>query len=139
VQSGTTRTILNPELGRILLVDDEPAICRALQIAFKRAGFDSVSAETGENALSLLRTQHFDCMVLDLLIPDLRGDVLFELAASQQPHLRHQTLFISGDASPKALELIDACNCPFLVKPFDLHELINQVKRLLPRAADASA
>ena len=87
---------------RILVVDDEPSICRALTIALSRGGYDVRAVESGERAHTLVRTEHFDCLVLDLRIPDMRGDVLFELAASIQPQLRTRTIFTTGDTSERA-------------------------------------
>jgi DNA-binding response OmpR family regulator len=124
---------------RVLVVDDEPTICRALTIALGRAGYDVVAVEAGEQAHTLLRAEHFDFLVLDLRIPDLRGDVLFELAASIQPHLRYRTLFTTGDTSERALELIEACGCKALHKPFELQELIGELAKLAPRVRDATA
>jgi DNA-binding NtrC family response regulator len=124
---------------RILVVDDEHSICRALQIALGKLGHEVVTTESGEVALSLLRQEHFDCLVVDLRIPDLRGDVVFELAASIQPHLRHQSLFITGDSSVRGSELVDACDCPALGKPFDLRDVTRIVEGLARRAHDATA
>jgi DNA-binding NtrC family response regulator len=124
---------------QILVVDDEPTICRALRIALDRAGYEVTAVEQGEHALNLIRSQHFDCMIADLRIPDLRGDVLFELAASTQPQLRTQTLFTTGDVSEKASQLIVACNCPVLAKPFDLNELLETVGRMTRTAREETA
>ena len=124
---------------RVLVVDDEPTICRALTIALGRAGYDVVAVEAGEQAHTLLRAEHFDFLVLDLRVPDLRGDVLFELAASIQPHLRYRTLFTTGDTSERALELIAACGCQALYKPFELQELISELAKMAPRVRDATA
>lgn len=124
---------------RVLIVDDEPTICRALQIAMTRAGYTVETRETGEGALELLRREPVDALIVDLRIPDTRGDVLFELASSIQPHLRHQTLFITGDASSRGMELVNACGCPVLYKPFDLKELIDRTHLLLRGAREASA
>jgi DNA-binding NtrC family response regulator len=124
---------------RVLVVDDEETICRALSIALRRAGFEVSAAESGEGAHSLLRTEHFDAMVVDLRIPDLRGDVLFELAASIQPHLRARTIFMTGDISERAQELVAACNCPVLAKPFDLGDLAAMLANLTRVARDVSA
>ncbi|HEU4565094.1 MAG TPA: response regulator [Gemmatimonadaceae bacterium] len=120
-------------------MDDEYSICRALQIALGRQGHEVITTESGEVALRLLREEHFDCLVLDLRIPDLRGDVLFELAASHQPHLRHQSLFITGDTTAYGHELLDACSCPVISKPFDLAELTATVNRLVRRSRDQTA
>jgi DNA-binding response OmpR family regulator len=115
------------------VVDDERAICRALTIALERAGFEVVTAQSGDSALATVRSEHIDVMVIDLRIPDTRGDVVFELAAATQPHLRHQTLFMTGDISEKAHKLILSCKCPSVRKPFELRELIAAVERLAPR------
>jgi DNA-binding response OmpR family regulator len=117
---------------RVLVVDDEPAICKALTMALSRAGFDAVAAQTGESALAILRSERVDVLVLDLRIPDTRGDVIFELAAAIHPHLRTQTLFLTGDISERALRLIAACKCPSLRKPFELRELTDAVAALAP-------
>jgi DNA-binding response OmpR family regulator len=122
------------ERVRILVVDDEPSLCRALTIALTRSGFETRAVQSGEHALSLLRTELFDCLVVDLRVPDLRGDILFELAAGLQPGLRHRTVFTTGDASDHASDLIGACGCPVLPKPFDLGELIATVRRMTHRA-----
>ena len=121
-----------PEQVRVLVVDDEPAICRALSIALTRAGYDVLTALSGDGALSLLAQEHVDVMVIDLRIPDTRGDVVFELAAAIHPHLRHQTLFMTGDISERAHKLILSCKCPSVRKPFELKELIAAVAGLVP-------
>lgn len=134
-----TEDVMSPEQTRVLIVDDEPAICRALTIALTRADFDVVSAPSGDAALSVLSSQHIDVMVIDLRIPDTRGDVVFELAAATQPHLRHQTLFMTGDISERAYKLILSCKCPSVRKPFELKELIGAVQALVPhRERDAA-
>lgn len=122
-----------PEQVRVLVVDDEPAICRAMTIALTRAGYEAVAAQSGDAALVILASQRIDVMVIDLRIPDTRGDVVFELAAATQPHLRRQTLFMTGDISERAYKLILSCKCPSIRKPFELKELIGAVDALAPR------
>jgi DNA-binding response OmpR family regulator len=124
---------------RILVVDDEPAICRALSIALERAGYAVRIALSGDTALAVLQSERVDLLLIDLRIPDTRGDVVFELAAASQPHLREHTLFMSGDLSERAHRLILSCKCPWIKKPFELRELIDAVRRLAPAAKDAKA
>ncbi len=124
---------------RVLVVDDEPAICKALTMALSRAGFEAAAAQTGETALAILRSERVDVLVLDLRIPDTRGDVIFELAAAIHPHLRGQTLFLTGDISERALRLIAACKCPSLRKPFELRELTDAVAALAPMVREETA
>ena len=130
-----TEDAMYVERVRVLLVDDEPAICKALAIALGRAGFDALSSQSGDGALEILSREHVDVMVIDLRIPDTRGDVVFELAAASHPHLRRQTLFMTGDISERAHKLILSCRCPSIRKPFELRELIDAVTALVPHKA----
>ena len=123
---------MQPERARVLIVDDEPAICKALKVALGRAGYDVIAAQSGDSALSILGRERVDVLLLDLRIPDTRGDVVFELAAATHPHLRTRTLFMTGDISDRALMLIQSCKCPVIRKPFALGELIAQVGALVP-------
>jgi two-component system response regulator GlrR len=127
------------QLTHVLLVDDEPAICKALSLALSRAGFRVSTALSGETAMSVVRNEHVDVLVLDLRIPDMRGDAFFELASAIQPHLRSRCLFTTGDITERAQELIEACRCPLLRKPFDLKDLIDWVKGVQPKASNQSA
>ncbi len=120
------------ERVRVLVVDDEPAICKALMIALQRAGYEALSAQSGDSALALLANEHVDVLLIDLRIPDTRGDVVFELAAATHPHLRHQTLFMTGDISERASRLVASCKCPMIKKPFELRDMLNAVEALLP-------
>jgi DNA-binding NtrC family response regulator len=128
---------------RVLVVDDEPAICKAMTIALERAGYATLSAQSGDSALALLANVHVDVLLIDLRIPDTRGDVVFELAAATHPHLRHQTLFMTGDISERASRLIASCKCPMIKKPFELRDMLKEVARLVPdrrhEARDQSA
>lgn len=139
MKPGMPRDRTRFEGGRVLIVDDEPSICRAIQIALSRAGIDGVVAESGDAALAKLRTEQFDVMICDLRMPDLRGDVLFELAAAIQPQLRHRTLFTTGDITDRAERLIDACKCPMLRKPFELSDVVDTVRAMLPPAREESS
>jgi two-component system, OmpR family, KDP operon response regulator KdpE len=133
-----TRTIMGedgmqPERVRVLIVDDEPAICKALKVALDRAGYDAIAAQSGDSALTVLSLEPVDVLLLDLRIPDTRGDVVFELAAATHPHLRHQTLFMTGDISIRANQLVDSCKCPIIHKPFELREMLDAVAALVPK------
>jgi DNA-binding response OmpR family regulator len=112
------KDVMHRERLRVLVVDDEPAICKALTIALQRAGYDALSAQSGDSALALLAND--------------RGDVVFELAAATHPHLRHQTLFMTGDISERAHRLVTSCKCPMLRKPFELREMIAAIELLTP-------
>lgn len=124
---------------RVLIIDDEPAICKALSIALSRAGFYVKTSLTGDGGIRILKKEAFDVLVLDLRVQDMRGDVIFELAKAERPELATRTLFVTGDISERADKIIDACRCPLLRKPFELRDLIHFVNSMAPQAHDASA
>jgi DNA-binding NtrC family response regulator len=115
-----------------ILVDDEPSICKALSAALARAGYDVATAQSGEAALATVRAEHIDVLLLDLRIPDMRGDIIFEVAAATQPQLAYQTVFMTGDITEKAASLVAACRCVMLRKPFDLTELFDAIAAIAP-------
>ena len=117
----------------VLVVDDEPSVRRAIAIAFRRSGFVAVDVGGSEDAEHLLRTRRVDALVIDLRMPDMRGDVLFHSAVALQPHLARATVFVTGDVTEKAAELVAACGCPMVGKPFDLGAVLDTVTSLLAR------
>jgi two-component system response regulator GlrR len=127
------------QLMHLLLLDDEPAICKALSLALTRAGYRVSTSMSGDHGINIVKKERVDAMIIDLRIPDMRGDTFFELASAIQPHLRSRSLFTTGDITERAQELIEACNCPMLRKPFDLKDLIDWVRRTQSKAADSSA
>ena len=116
---------------RVLIVEDEPAICSALSHLLRRAGFDVCVAHSPPDA-ELLLSDSIDAMVLDLRMPHMRGDVFFYLATARFPHLRCRTLFMTGDISSEAELIIGHTGCPWLEKPFQNAELVAALKRLIP-------
>jgi len=124
---------------KALVVDDELSICKAMQRALSSAGYDVVVAQSGESALAVIRAEHVDVMLVDLRIPDMRGDIVFELAAATQPHLAYQTLFMTGDITDNAQALICACRCHYLQKPFDLNDLTDAMAAVAPKVRDRLA
>jgi len=123
----------------VLLVDDEPAICKALSIALTRAGYRVSFALSGESAMEIIRGEHVDAQIVDLRIGDMRGDTYFALSAAMQTHLKKRTLFTTGDITEQAQQLIEACACPLLRKPFDLKDLVAWVQSLRPLSKGQSA
>jgi len=136
--SYTRETVGRGTGPRVLVVDDEPSICLALSAALQAAGYDVTTAQSGEAALATIRAEHVDVMLVDLRIPDMRGDVIYELAAATQPHLAGQTLFMTGDVTPNGQALIGACKCHFLQKPFSLNVLTNAIVAVSPRVRETA-
>jgi DNA-binding NtrC family response regulator len=125
---------------RVLVVDDEPAICKAFQLCLERNGYEALTAQTCDAMSLILLAGRVDVLIMDMKIGMDRGDWVFETAKSFQPHLALSTAFMTGDITSRAEELVGQYNCPLLRKPFDLRDLLNVVHELSPRQAqDASA
>ena len=125
---------------RVLIVDDEPSICKAFQLCLERNGYEALTAQTCDAMSAILIAKRVDVLLMDMRIGMDRGDWVFETAKGFQPHLARSTAFMTGDITSKADELLGQYNCPLLRKPFDLKDLINVVRELSPhRAQDASA
>ena len=120
-------------MTRILVVDDEPQILRALQTSLRGAGYEVETATTGEQALTLAAVRPPDAVILDLVLPDRRGtEVARELRAwSTAPII---VLSVVGDESEKVAAL-DAGADDYVTKPFGTDELLARLRAALRRAA----
>ena len=105
---------------RVLVVDDEPSMCRAMSLSLAWYGLEAVAVDSADAALAALEAQQFDVLLVDLRLRGTRGDALYEAAIARQPALRERTLFMTGDISAEAERAIAATNCPYLRKPFDI-------------------
>jgi two-component system KDP operon response regulator KdpE len=119
--------------GRILVVDDEPHILRALQTTLRAAGYDVVTAATGDEALRSAALRPPQAVILDLVLPDRHGsEVCRELRAwSAAPIL---VLSAVGDEDEKVAAL-DAGADDYVTKPFGTDELLARLRAALRRTA----
>jgi len=118
--------------ARVLVVDDEPQILRALQTNLRGAGYDVETAATAEAALASAAMKPPDAVILDLVLPDGRGtDVARELRRwSSAPIL---ILSVVGEEAEKVAAL-DAGADDYVEKPFGIDELLARLRALLRRA-----
>jgi DNA-binding response OmpR family regulator len=117
---------------KILVVDDEPQILRALRTNLRGAGYEVTTAETVEGALAEAAMRPPDAVILDLLLPDGSGtDVCRELRRwSDVPVI---VLSAVGDETEKVAAL-DAGADDYVTKPFGIDELLARLRAALRRA-----
>ncbi len=122
--------------ARVLVVDDEPQIVRALRTSLRGAGYDVETAATAEGALTVLAANPPDAVVLDLVLPDGSGtEVCRELRTwSSAPVI---ILSVVGEEAEKVAAL-DAGADDYVTKPFSVEELLARLRAAL-RRADAPA
>src|SRR5207248_11680113 len=117
--------------GRVLVVDDEPQILRALKASLRGAGYEVDTAETAEGALTAAALAPPDAVILDLVLPDGRGtDVTRDLRSwSSVPVI---VLSAVGDESEKVAAL-DAGADDYVTKPFGIDELLARLRAAMRR------
>ena len=126
--------------GRVLVIDDEPAIGRAIARRL-RTDHEVEVATSGADGLALARAQRFDAIICDLMMPGLTGmDVAEQLAASDGPAAQRMIFLTGGAFTPRAQQFLEQVGGRWLEKPVDfprLQELIQRVARPVeaPRAA----
>ena len=123
--------------GRVLVVDDEPQILRALQTNLRGAGYEVDVAATARDALSAAALRPPDAVILDLILPDGSGtDVCRELRRwTAAPIL---VLSAVGE-EPEKVAALDAGADDYVTKPFGVDELQARIHAVLLRAAGPNA
>ena len=115
---------------RILLVDDDMASLEVLGEVLTRAGYDAVSAETGYEALELIREASIDLALLDFNLPDTTGAELFQRIKQFQPGV--PAIIMSANTSQGVkFDVFEAGAYTFISKPIDLPQLLGCVSRVL--------
>ena len=122
--------------SRILVVDDEPQILRALLTNLRGAGYEVTTAASVEEALAEAAMRPPDAVILDLLLPDGNGtDVCRELRRwSDVPVI---VLSAVGEEAEKVAAL-DAGADDYVTKPFGIDELLARLRAALRRATQAT-
>jgi two-component system KDP operon response regulator KdpE len=122
-----------PTTPRVLVVEDEPQIIRALRVVLREAGFQAVPAETFSEALDLAAVRPPDAAIVDLVLPD--GDGV-ELTRRLREWSAMPILVLSavGEEEQKVMAL-EAGADDYITKPFGTRELIARVQAALRRAA----
>ncbi len=125
-------------MKRILIIEDEEQIRSILKMNLELEGYDVVAAENGMVGVDSYRNQHFDLVILDIMLPNTSGYEICEqikvtgdttpilmLSAKDSPKDRVQGLKLGAD--------------DYVTKPFDLEELLLRIKNLLNRAIAKSS
>jgi two-component system KDP operon response regulator KdpE len=123
--------------ARVLVVDDEPEITRALRSILSAHGFEPIVAATAEEGLDLLRRRRPDLLLLDLVLPDRSGlEVTRTIRQELRLDLPIVVLSAHGEEESK-VQALDLGADDFLTKPFGVRELLARMRAALRRAGGA--
>jgi two-component system KDP operon response regulator KdpE len=126
-------------MTRVLVVDDEPQIVRALRINLRARGYEVDAAPDGRTALDLAARRHPDVIVLDLGLPDMEGaEVIRGLRGWTSVPI---IVLTARHASEEKVETLDVGADDYVTKPFGMDELLARlraaVRRAVPSEEDA--
>ena len=119
--------------ARVLVVDDEPQILRALETTLRGAGYEVETAPDGETALTRAAARPPEAVILDLVLPDRSG---IEVCRELRTWLEAPVIVLSavGEERDK-VEALDAGADDYVTKPFGIDELLARLRAALRRAA----
>jgi two-component system KDP operon response regulator KdpE len=121
---------------RVLVVDDEPQLVRALRINLRARGYEVDAAPDGRTALELAARRHPDVVVLDLGLPDMDG---VEVIRGLRGWLSVPIIVLSArHASEEKVECLDAGADDYVTKPFGMDELLARLRAAVRRSAPAA-
>ncbi|HEX7322564.1 MAG TPA: response regulator [Mycobacterium sp.] len=123
-------------MTRVLVVDDEPQILRALKINLSARGYEVITASTGAGALRAAAERSPDVVILDLGLPDISG---VEVLAGLRGWLGAPVIVLSArtDSADK-VEALDAGADDYVTKPFGMDEFLARLRAAVRRAAAAA-
>lgn len=121
---------MKAETAKILVVDDERDICRALEFLLSREGYKVVTANSGQEALKKIESEDFDLVISDLRMEGIDGLQVLEKALAVNPGLI--VIIMTAYASVEsAVEAMKKGASDYIVKPFINEDVKMTVRRLL--------
>ncbi|SFU98449.1 response regulator transcription factor [Alicyclobacillus macrosporangiidus] len=119
---------------RVLVVDDEERIRRLVRMYLERSGFAVEEAQDGKQALEMMLTRSYACVILDLMLPGMDGR---DVCAHVRQHSDVPIIMLTaaGDETQR-IHGFELGADDYVVKPFSPRELVMRVKALLKRAGD---
>ncbi len=122
---------------RILIVDDEPDIANLIRRYLERAGYQTLIAHSGKDALQCAQDEHPDLITLDIVLPDIDGFTILEWLKSDSRTQAIPVILLSIMADEQEGEILDAVD--YLAKPVNEQVLLRHVSRVLEKGSSATS
>jgi two-component system cell cycle response regulator CtrA len=118
---------------RVLLIEDDVWIAQSITASLEAEGLHVDEDDRGEDGLELAGLYEYEVMILDLGLPDMRGDEVLENLRQKNTNL--PVLILSGDAEVESrLSCLQSGADDYLLKPFNMQELVARLQALVRRA-----
>jgi two-component system alkaline phosphatase synthesis response regulator PhoP len=117
----------------ILLVEDEENLQEALKLNLQLEGYEVTCCQNGAQALQLIQKEHFDLLILDIMLPEIDGIAVCETIRLQNNDIPILFLSAKNTGADRVLGLKIGAD-DYLTKPFNLEELLLRVKKLLQKS-----
>jgi len=127
---GGKNNVNMPGQPRVLVIEDEVSIGSLLHKVLSKNSFETTIVESGREALSFLRTQGFEVVLLDIGLPDVSGLELIKQISNEHPELSIVMVTGLGDVE-SAVEAMKLGAADYLTKPFDLDVIVSRVEQAL--------
>ena len=137
VLSALGRESQEVETMTILIIDDEPAITETLEAKFRREGFITFTAESAEDGMRLFKKIRPDIVILDIMLPNRSGH---DFCRAVRKENQTPIIFVSARASEEdRIAGLEMGADDYVVKPFNMSELVARVRAILRRATSEAA
>jgi len=119
--------------GTILIIEDEEMVMNVIRAVLERLGYRMLEAKTGKEAIEIAKTfdGDIDLALLDIKLPDIRGDKVYPLIMETRPNLK--VIVCSGYSIDAAQGILDAGAQDFIQKPFSVKELSQKLSKILEK------
>ena len=119
---------------RILVIEDEKAICEVFMIVLKSEGFEVDIAGNGKLAEEKVKEKNYDLIIVDIRTPIMNGKEFYQSIIENKPEMSKRIIFTTGDVMEgDTVNFIRQVNKPCLAKPFTPTELREMVREVLKK------
>jgi len=116
--------------GSILLVEDEESLREALKLNLEIEEYEVTAVDNGKKAIKAFKEEYFDCIILDIMMPEVDGLMVCESIRLQNEKVPIMFLSAKSSGADRVLGLKKGGD-DYLIKPFNLEELLLRVEKLI--------
>jgi len=122
-------------LANVLLVEDEKSIVTLIKYNLEKEGFKVFCAETGEEALKIIKEKTFDVVILDWMLPDVSGIEVCRQIKKDKKLKNIPVLILTAKGEPDdKIKGLEVGADDYVTKPFNNKELLLRIKSLIKRS-----